>query len=166
MGLCLAVLAATSSRLTQQVQLLLEGLKRSLTQPFQQLPAVIATFAAEAVFVLMAPGSAMYTPVNKLLLKCPALNIEVGLRNLSQCLCAFLAHAPALASTPALAFALVLYINHCFILAQICHTGYLALATQGILFFSHAGILLLPHRVSCSCSWCMSESLSQIGTEA
>lgn len=59
--------------------MLLEGLKRSLTQPFQQLPAVIATFAAEAVFVLMAPGSAMYSPVNKLLLKGPALNIEVAL---------------------------------------------------------------------------------------
>ena len=78
-GLFLAALAATSPKLTQQVQVLLAGIKRSLTQPFQQLPAVIATFAAEAVFVLMAPGSAMYSPVNKLLLKEPALNIEVTL---------------------------------------------------------------------------------------
>ena len=78
-GLCLAALAATSPKTTQQVQVLLEGLKRSLTQPFQRLPAVIALFAAEAVFVLMAPGSAMYSPVNKLLLKGPVLNLEVEL---------------------------------------------------------------------------------------
>lgn len=76
-GLSLAALVATSPKLTQQVQVLLEGLKRSLTQPFQRLPAVIAMFAAEAVFVLMAPGSAMYSPVNKLLLKGPVLNLEV-----------------------------------------------------------------------------------------
>ena len=58
--------------------MLLECLRRSLTEPFQKLPAVIATFAAEAVFVLMCPGSAMYSPVNKLLLKGPALNIQVS----------------------------------------------------------------------------------------
>ena len=77
-GLCLAALAASSSKSTQQVQLLLDSIKRSLTHPFQQLPGVIAMFAAEAVYVLMAPGSAMYSPVNKLLLKRPALNIEVS----------------------------------------------------------------------------------------
>lgn len=78
MGLCLAALSASRPKSTQQVQLLLASLKRSLSQPFQQLPGIIATFAAEAVYVFMAPGSAMYSPVNKLLLKQPALNIEVS----------------------------------------------------------------------------------------
>ena len=76
-GLFLAALAASSSKQTQQIQLLLDSLNRSLGQPFQQLPSVIATFAAEAVYVLMSPGAAMYPPLNKLLLKRPELNIQV-----------------------------------------------------------------------------------------
>lgn len=78
-GLFLAALAADSSKQTHQIQLLLQSLQRSISQPFQQLPGVIATFAAEAVFVLMSPGSAMYPAVNKLLLKRPELNIQVHL---------------------------------------------------------------------------------------
>ena len=74
----MAALSASCPKSSQQVQLLLTSLKRSLSRPFQQLPGIIATFAAEAVYVLMAPGSAMYSPVNKLLLKQPALNIEVS----------------------------------------------------------------------------------------
>lgn len=111
-GLCLAALAGTSPKLTQQVQVLLEGLKRSVTQPFQRLPAVIAVFAAEAVFVLMTPGSAMYSPVNKLLLKGPVLNLEVELQNLSRCLFVVaLARALALTLALALVFALALVLG-------------------------------------------------------
>jgi hypothetical protein len=77
LGLFLAALTAGSSQQTRQVQLLLESLKRSISQPFQQLPGVIAAFAAEAVFVLMSPGCAMYPPLNKLLLKRSELNIQV-----------------------------------------------------------------------------------------
>ncbi len=76
LGLLLAALTAGSSQQTRQVQLLLESLKRSISQPFQQLPGVIAAFAAEAVFVLMSPGCAMYPPLNKLLLKRSELNIQ------------------------------------------------------------------------------------------
>ncbi|KAL0021866.1 hypothetical protein WJX77_009321 [Trebouxia sp. C0004] len=76
LGLFLAALTAGSNQQTRQVQLLLESLKRSITQPFQQLPGVIAAFAAEAVFVLMFPGCALYPPLNKLLLKRPELNIQ------------------------------------------------------------------------------------------
>lgn len=81
-GLFLVALAADSSKQTHQIQLLLQSLKRSISQPFQQLPGVIATFAAEAVFVLMSPGSAMYPAANKLLLKRPELNIQVDLLRL------------------------------------------------------------------------------------
>ncbi len=77
LGLFLAALTAGSNQQTRQVQLLLESLKRSVSQPFQQLPGVIAAFAAEAVFVLMSPGCAMYPPLNKLLLKRSELNIQV-----------------------------------------------------------------------------------------
>ena len=76
-GLFLAALTACSSQQTRQVQLLLESLKRSVSQPFQQLPGVIAAFAAEAVFVLMSPGCALYPPLNKLLLKRSELNLQV-----------------------------------------------------------------------------------------
>lgn len=77
LGLFLAVLTAGSNQQTRQVQLLLESLMRSISQPFQQLPGVVAAFAAEAVFVLMSPGCAMYPPLNKLLLKRSELNIQV-----------------------------------------------------------------------------------------
>jgi len=77
LGLFLAALTAGSNQQTRQVQLLLESLKRSISQPFQQLPGVIAAFAAETVFVLMSPGCAMYPPLNKLLLKRSELNIQV-----------------------------------------------------------------------------------------
>ncbi|KAA6426422.1 MAG: hypothetical protein FRX49_03533 [Trebouxia sp. A1-2] len=76
LGLFLAALTAGSNQQTRQVQLLLESLKRSISQPFQQLPGVIAAFAAEAVFVLMSPGCAVYPPLNKLLLKRSELNIQ------------------------------------------------------------------------------------------
>lgn len=66
----------------KQLQLLLQCLKRSLTQPFQQLPTVIAAFAAEAALVLTAPGHAVYSPVNKLLLQSPELDIQVIRHNL------------------------------------------------------------------------------------
>ena len=61
------------------MQLLLESLKGSLEQPFQRLPSVIAAFAAEACLVLVNPAYALYTPINKLLLRQPELNIQVSL---------------------------------------------------------------------------------------
>ena len=76
-GLFAAALAASNSKQNLQVQLLLASLQRSISRPFQQLPSVIAIFLAESVFVLLFPGTAMYTPINKLLLKRPQLSLQV-----------------------------------------------------------------------------------------
>ena len=58
---------------------MLESLQRSISHPFQQLPSVIAVFLAESGFVLVFPGAAMYSPINKLLLKRPQISLKVSL---------------------------------------------------------------------------------------
>ena len=86
LGLFLAALTADSPKDLKQVQLLLDCLKRSLHHPFQQLPSVIAAFAADAALVLTAPAHALYTPINKLLLRSLDLNLQVSSESAWDCL--------------------------------------------------------------------------------
>jgi hypothetical protein len=59
-----------------QVSLLLTSVRNAVTEAFQQLPRLVATFAAEAVMIQMRADSPLYSPVNKLLLKAPALALD------------------------------------------------------------------------------------------
>ena len=52
------------------------SLRNAITEAYQQLPRLLALFAAESVFVQLRADSPMYSPLNKLLLKQPALPLD------------------------------------------------------------------------------------------
>lgn len=80
MGLYVECLPREDFREQPQLEGLLQTLRRSLAVPFQRLPAVAALFLAESALQLQHPGGPMYVLLNKLLLKRPAFNLEVGYR--------------------------------------------------------------------------------------
>jgi hypothetical protein len=69
-------IAAPGGGCVLQVSLLLTSVRNAVTEAFQQLPRLVATFAAEAVMIQMRADSPLYSPVNKLLLKAPALALD------------------------------------------------------------------------------------------
>lgn len=53
-------------------------MRASAGVPFQRLPALAAVFLAEAAAALAHPSAPLYAPVNKHLLRAPALDLQVG----------------------------------------------------------------------------------------
>jgi hypothetical protein len=60
-----------------QLGLLVGAARASAGVPFQRLPALPALFLAEAAAALAHPGTPLYAPVNKQLLRGRALDLQV-----------------------------------------------------------------------------------------
>lgn len=76
-GIFASMLESQDFRENLAVTALLAFLRNAVQRPFQKLPAVCTLFAAEAAAQLMQPGSAVYPAISKLLIKRPAMNLEV-----------------------------------------------------------------------------------------
>jgi hypothetical protein len=73
LGLASAALAQAQLREKAVLELLLAHVKNAVAKPFQQLPAISATLAAEASLVLCHPESPLFRPVHRTVLATPAL---------------------------------------------------------------------------------------------
>jgi hypothetical protein len=60
-----------------QLAALLRSTRLSVEEPFQRLPTLTAVFLAEAAFALCYPAAAMYPAVNRCLLRCAVLDLQV-----------------------------------------------------------------------------------------
>ncbi|XP_020531558.1 uncharacterized protein LOC18448051 isoform X2 [Amborella trichopoda] len=59
-----------------QLRLLLTYIQNGIKEPWQQIPSVIAIFAAEASFILMDPANGLYVNVNQFLMRSPRVDLE------------------------------------------------------------------------------------------